>query len=79
MCSHYFCCFPKSTEQNSHTMHIFIVFMRTNQYQIFDDDIDYKCYVKNLIRSFNNNITRERIDKRLKESCNIGLLKILII
>ena len=35
---------------NSHTMHWFIIFMRTNQDQTFDDDIDYKCSVKNLLR-----------------------------
>ena len=44
-----------------------------------DDDIDYKCYVKNLLRFFNKNIARERIDKRFKEFCYFGLLKIVII
>ena len=53
--------------------------MCTNQDQIFDDDIDDKCYVKNLLRRFNNNIARERIDKKFKEFCYSGLLKILII
>ena len=53
--------------------------MHTIQDQIFDDDIDYKCYVKNLLRFFNNNVAREKIDKKLKEFCYIGLLKILII
>ena len=42
--------------------------MRMNQ---DDDDIDYNCYVKNLLRFFNKNIARERTDKRIKESCNI--------
>ena len=53
--------------------------MRTNQDQIVDDDTDYKYYMKNLLRFFNNNIARERIDKRFKEFCYVGLLKILII
>ena len=43
--------------------------MRTNQDQIVDDDTDYKCYMKNMLRFFNNNIARERIDKRFKEFC----------
>ena len=38
--------------------------MRINQ---DDDVIDYKCYVKNLLRFFNKNIAREKIDKRFKE------------
>ena len=50
--------------------------MRINQ---DDDDIDYKCYVKNLLRFFNKNIARERIDKRFEEFCYFGLLKIVII
>ena len=37
--------------------------MRTNQDQIFDDDIDYKSYVKNLLRFSNSNTAREMIDK----------------
>ena len=82
--THYFCSSKKEVfhslpSNNGHTMHIFIVFMGTNQDQIFDDDIDYECYVKNLMRSLNSNIAREWIDKRFKEFCNIGLLKILII
>ena len=40
-------------------MQRFIIFMRTKQNQIFDDDIDYKCYVTNLLRFFNNDIARE--------------------
>ena len=44
-----------------------------------DDDIDYKCYVKNLLRFFNKNIPRERLDKRFEEFCYFGLLKIVII
>ena len=44
--------FPSLLSDNSDTMHRFIFFMRTNQDQIFDDDIDYKCYVKNLLRFF---------------------------
>ena len=50
--------------------------MRINQ---DDDDIDYKCYVKNLLRFFNKNIARERIDKRFKEFGYFGLFKIVII
>ena len=50
--------------------------MRINQ---DDDDIDYKCYVKNLLRFFNKNIQRERLDKRFEEFCYFGLLKIVII
>ena len=34
---------------NSHTMHRFIIFMCTYQDQIFNDDIDYKYYLKNLL------------------------------
>ena len=71
--------FPSLLSNNSHTMHRFIFFMRTNQEQIFDDYIDYKCYVKNLLRFFTNNIASERIDKKFKEFCYIRLLKILII
>ena len=63
--------FPKSNE-----MHRFITFMRINQ---DDDDIDYKCYAENLLRCFNKNIARERIDKRFEEFCYFGLLKIVII
>ena len=44
-----------------------------------DDDIDYKCYVKNVLRFFKKNIARERIDKRFKQFCYFGLLKIVII
>ena len=44
-----------------------------------DDDIDYKCYVKNLLRFFNKNIARERIDNRFKEFCYFGLMNIVII
>ena len=57
-------------------MHKLIIFMRINQ---DDDVIDYKCYVKNLLRFFNKNIAREKIDKRFKEFCYFGLLKIVII
>ena len=32
--------FPSLLSNNSHTMHRLIIFMRTNQDQIFDDDID---------------------------------------
>ena len=48
--------------------------MRINQ---DDDDIDYKCYVKNMQRSFNKNIAREMIDKRFKGFCYFGSLKIV--
>ena len=61
---------------NSHTMHRFISFMRINH---DDDDIGYKCHVKNLMRFFNKNIAREKIDKRFKKFCYFGLLKIVII
>ena len=71
--------FPSILINNSHTMHIFIIFMRTKQDQIFDDDINYKCYLKILLRFFNNNIAREKIDKKFKGFCYVGLLKILII
>ena len=57
-------------------MHRFIIFMRINQ---DDDVIDYECYVKNLLRFFNKNIARERIDKGFEEFCYFGLLKIVII
>ena len=57
-------------------MHRFIIFIPTNQ---DDDDIDYKCYVKNLLRFFNKNIARERIDNRFKEFCYFGLMNIVII
>ena len=50
--------------------------MCTNQDQIFDDDIDYKCYMKNLYEILNNNIAREAIDKRFNKFCCIGLFKI---
>ena len=43
------------------------------------DDIDYKCYVKNLWRFLNKKIARERIDKSFKELCYFGLLKIVIV
>ena len=46
-------------------MHRFIIFRRINQ---DDDEIDYKCFVKNLLRFFNKIIARERIDKRFQES-----------
>ena len=68
--------FPSLLSNNSHTMHKFIIFMRINQ---DDDDIDCNCYVKNLLRFFYKSISRERIDKRLKEFCYFGLLKIVII
>ena len=78
--------FPSILINNSHTMHIFIIFMRTKQDQIFDDDNfdddnfnNYKCYLKILLRFFNNNIAREKIDKKFKGFCYVGLLKILII
>ena len=45
-------------------MHRSIIFMCMNQ---DDDDIDYKCYVKNLLRFFNKNIASERTDKKFKE------------
>ena len=44
-----------------------------------DDDIDCNCYVKNLLRFFNKNIARERLDKRFEEFYYFGLLKIVII
>ena len=44
-----------------------------------DEDIDYKCYVKNLLRFFNKNLARERIDKRFEEFYYFVLLKIVII
>ena len=46
-------------------MNRFMIFMRTNQ---DDNGIDYKCYVKNLLRLFNKNIARERIDKRIDKN-----------
>ena len=55
-------------------MHKFIIFMCINQ---DDDDIDYKYYVKNLLRFFNKNIPRERLDKRFEEFCYFVLLKIV--
>ena len=61
---------------NSHTMHRFIIFMCINK---DDDNIDYKCYVKNLLAFFNKNIAREMLDKRLEGFCYFGLLKIVII
>ena len=57
-------------------MHRFIIFMRINQ---DDDIIDYECYVENLLRFFNKNIARERIDKGSEEFCFFRLLKIVII
>ena len=57
-------------------MHTFIIFMCINQ---DDDDIDYKWYVKNLLRFFNQNILRERLDKIFEEFCYFELLKIVII
>ena len=68
--------FPNLPSNNSHTMHRFIIFMSMNQ---DDDDIDYKYYVKNLLRFFNKNVARERIDKRFKQFCYFGLLNIVII
>ena len=59
--------FPSLLSNNSHMMDIFIILMHNNQDQIFDDAIDYKCYVKNLLRFFNKNIARERINKKFKE------------
>ena len=50
--------------------------MRINQ---DGDEIDYKCYVKNLLRFFCKNIAREKIDKRFEEFCYFGFLKIVII
>ena len=50
--------------------------MRINQ---DDDDIDYKCYVKNLLRFFNKNMARKMINKRFKEFSYFGSLKIVII
>ena len=41
--------FPILLSSNSHTMDRFIIFMLINQ---DDDGIDYKCYVKNLLRFF---------------------------
>ena len=70
--------FPNLLSYKSHTKHRFIILMRTNQDQISDGEIDYKCYVINLLR-FLNNLSTERIDKRFKEFCYIGLLKIFII
>ena len=43
--------FPSLWSNNS-LMQRFIIFMRTNQDQKFDDDIDYKCYVKKLVEIF---------------------------
>ena len=57
-------------------MHRFIIFVRINE---DDDDIDYKCYVKDLLRFFNKKIAKERIDKRSKEFYYFGLLKTVII
>ena len=63
--------FPSLMSNNSHTIHRFIIFMRTNQDQIFDDHIDYKCYVKNLLKFFNNNIARKGL---IKDSRNFTIL-----
>ena len=41
------------------------IFICSSQDQIFDDKIDYKCCVKNLLRFLSSNITGGRIDKRL--------------
>ena len=57
-------------------MHRFLIFMCINQ---DNDDIDYKCYVKNLLlRFFNKNIPWERLDKRYEEFWYFELLKIVI-
>ena len=50
--------------------------MRINQ---DDDDIDYKCCVKNLLRFYNKSIAIERIDKRFEKIYYFGLLKIVVI
>ena len=50
--------------------------MRINQ---DNNDIDYKCYMKNLLKFFNKSIARETIDKRFEEFLYFGLLKIVII
>ena len=50
--------------------------MRINQ---DDERIDYKCYVKNMLRFFNKIIAREKIGSRFKEFWYFGLLKIVII
>ena len=68
--------FPSLLSNNSHTMNRFIIFMRINE---DDDGIDYECYVKNLLRFFSKNMSRERIDKRFKKFCYFGSLKIVII
>ena len=68
--------FPSLLSNNSHMMHRFIIFMPINQ---DDDGIDFICYVKNQLRFFQKNITRERIDKRFEKFCYFELLKIVII
>ena len=45
--------------------------MRIDQDQIADDEIDHTWYVKTLLRFFNNNIARGKIDKRWL--CDLGL------
>ena len=50
--------------------------------QIFDDKVDYKCCLKNMLRFLNSNITGGMIDERLNNPQGIlffGLLKIQII
>ena len=53
--------FPSLLSNDSQTMSRFIIFVRANQNQIFDDEIGCKYYVKNLWRLFNNNIAKERV------------------
>ena len=57
--------FPSLLSNNSHAIH---------KDQIFDDEIDHKCFVKNLLRFLTNKIARI-----FKEFCYIEFLKIRII
>ena len=56
--------------------------LQTQINQIFDDEIDYKCFVENYLRFRNSTITRGGIEKRLNYLQVIllfGLLKIQMI
>ena len=54
--------FPSLLRGNSHAMHRLI--LRTDQDQIFDDEIHDKCCVKDLLGFLNNNIEKLSIDER---------------
>ena len=49
-------------------MHRFIIFMRINQ---GDDDIDYKCYFKNLLRFLKKTLQEKGL---IKDSRNFAIL-----